>query len=299
VWRGHSCPRGACPTLTERTYLERLVAIESWAISRRLSLLSRTNGIALILGVALGIGVLMFRLPPIPQPTSYHQFADQRQWLGIPNFGNVVSNLAFAVVGLWGLWFLLKSKDKLKIAFIDPRERRPYVVAFFGLLLTAFGSGYYHLAPSNGRLVWDRLPMAIVFGSLVAVVITERLSVEAGLKLLPFLIAIAAGSVLQWFRDELHGHGDLRFYAAVQLYSALVLLIALLLKPRYTRSFDFAVVFVFYLLAKIFETADRFIFVHAHIVSGHTLKHLAAAMAGYWISRMLELRKPLANEGTA
>ena len=251
-----------------------------------------------MLGVAVGLGILTVRLPLVPQPASYHQFADQRTFLGIPHFGNVVSNLAFAIVGLWGLWFL-SNPDKLNNTFIEPRERRPYVAAFFGLLLAAFGSAYYHLAPSNGRLVSDRLPMTIVFGSLVAVVIMERISVEAGLKLLPFLIAIAAGSVLQWYRDELHGHGDLRAYAAVQLYAALVLLIAVLLKPRYSRSFDFAVVFVFYLLAKIFETADRFIFTHTHIVSGHTLKHLAAAMAGYWILRMLESRKPLPNESTA
>jgi hypothetical protein len=260
-------------------------------------LLSRTNGIALMLGVALGIGILMFRPPPIPQPVSYHQFADQRAWLGIPNFGNVASNLAFAIVGLWGIRFLLKP-DKLKTAFIDLRERRPYIVAFFGLFLTAVGSAYYHLAPSNGRLVWDRLPMAIVFGALVAVVITERISVEAGLKLLPLLLAIAAGSVLQWYRDEMRGHGDLRAYVAVQMYSALVLLVALLLRPRYSRSFDFAIVFGFYVLAKAFETADRFIFMRAHIVGGHTLKHIAAATAGYWILRMLESRRPLSNEGT-
>jgi len=224
-----------------------------------------------MLGVALGIAVLMVRLPPVSQPASYHQFADQRLWLGIPNFGNVVSNLAFAIVGVWGLWILFKPGN-LTNAFIDPREHRPYIAAFLGLLLTAFGSAYYHLAPSNAHLVWDRLP---------------------------FLVAIAAGSVLQWYGDELHGRGDLRFYAAVQLYSVLVLLIALVLKPRYSRSADFAALFGCYLLAKIFETADRFIFAHGHIISGHTLKHLAAAMAGFWILRMLESRNPLPNENPA
>ena len=104
---------------------------------------------------------------------------------------------------------------------------------------------------------------------------------------------------MQWYGDELHGRGDLRFYAAVQLYSVLVLLIALVLKPRYSRSADFAALFGCYLLAKIFETADRFIFAHGHIISGHTLKHLAAAMAGFWILRMLESRNPLPNENPA
>jgi hypothetical protein len=245
-----------------------------------------------MLGMALGLGTLVFRLPPMPQPAAYHQFADQRLWLGIPNFGNVASNLGFAIVGLWGLWLLL-HRDTFQNSFTEIRERRPYIVAFVGLLLTAFGSAYYHLAPNNSRLVWDRVPMTIVFGSLIAVVIAEFINLEAGTKLLPFLIAIAAGSVLQWYYDELHGHGDLRIYGVVQIYSALMLLMPLLLKSRYSRRMDFAIVFGFYALAKLFEMADKSIFRLGHLVSGHTLKHLAAAMAGYWILRMLERRKPL------
>ena len=255
-------------------------------------MLSRTNGIALMLGMALGVAVLALRLPPMPQPASYHQFADQRPWLGIPNFANVASNLVFALVGLWGLRLLLR-RDTLKNAFLESRERRPYILAFVGLLLTAVGSACYHLAPNNSRLVWDRLPMTIVFGSLIAVVIAEFINLEAGLKLLPFLIAIAAGSVLQWYYDELRGHGDLRIYAAVQVYSALVLPLPLLLKSRYSRRSDFVIVFGFYALAKLFELADKSIFRFGHFVSGHTLKHLAAAMAGYWVLVMLKRRTPL------
>lgn len=234
------------------------------------------------------MALLIFRLPPIPQPASYHQFADQRRWFGIPNFENVISNLAFALVGICGIVFIRRHAGR---AFADPRERWPYFGVFSGLLLTAFGSGYYHLAPNNAHLVWDRLPMTIVFGSLVAALIAERISVRAGIQLLPWLIAFGAGSVLQWYWNEIHGRGDLRVYAAVQLYSALALLLALLLPPRYTRSRDFAIVFAFYVLAKIFETADRQAYGVGHIVSGHTLKHLAAAAAGYWILRMLRLRE--------
>jgi hypothetical protein len=247
-----------------------------------------------MLGVAVGMGLLMLRLPPIPQPPSYHNFADHRAWLGIPNFGDVASNLPFAVIGVWGLAFLLPftPQDAARY-FVDPHERWPYTLAFFGILLTAFGSAYYHLAPNNARLVWDRIPMTIVFASLVAAVIAERISVHAGLRLLPFLIAIGAGSVLQWYADELHGHGDLRFYAVVQAYSTIVLLLALFLPPKYSRGSDFAVVVGFYVLAKILELADQRIFAIGHIVSGHTLKHLAAAATGYWILRMLQLRKPV------
>ncbi len=252
-----------------------------------------------MLGIAAGPCLLMLRLPPIPQWPSYHDFADHRAWLGIPNFGNVASNLAFAVVGIWGMAFLIcLSPQNTARYFVDPRERWPYTLAFFGMLLTAFGSAYYHLAPNNARLVWDRIPMTIVFGSLVAAVIAERISVHAGVRLLPFLIAIGAGSVLQWYADEWHGHGDLRFYAAVQAYSTIVLLLALLLPPKYSRGSDFAVVVGFYVLAKILELADRRVFAFGHIVSGHTLKHLVAAAAGYWILRMLQLREPVAKNSS-
>jgi len=220
---------------------------------------------------------------------SYHQFADQRPWLGIPNFGDVVSNLPFAIVGIWGLIFLLRPSAQNH--FADPRQRWIYRLMFAGLLLTAVGSAYYHLAPGNARLVWDRLPIMIVFMALVDAVIAERVSVNVGLWLLPALLAIGGGSVLEWRASELHGHGDLRFYAAVQVYAILVLLLALLLPSKYTRGSDFAAVVGFYILAKILETADRQIFAVGHIVSGHTLKHLAAATAGYWILRMLQKRE--------
>jgi hypothetical protein len=256
--------------------------------------MSRFKAPVLLLAPAVVIAIIALRLPPIPQPMSYHQFADQRPWLGIPNFGDVVSNLPFAIVGIWGLIFLLRPSAQNR--FADPRQRWIYILwiyrlMFAGLLLTAFGSAYYHLAPGNARLVWDRLPIMIVFMALVDAVIAERVSVNVGLWLLPALLAIGGGSVLQWRASELHGHGDLRFYAAVQVYAILVLLLALLLPPKYTRGSDFSVVVGLYILAKILETADRQIFAVGHIVSGHTLKHLAAATASYWILRMLQKRE--------
>jgi hypothetical protein len=242
----------------------------------------------LLLAVALLIAIIALLFPPIPQPIAYHNFADQRGWLGIPNFGDVASNLPFAIVGIWGLMFLSqRHADK----FADPRERGLYVVMFAGLILTAFGSAYYHLAPGNARLVWDRIPIMIVFMALLGAVIAERVSVSAGLWLFPVLQAAGVGSVLLWRAGELRGHGDLRFYAAVQVYAILVLLLVLLLPANYTRGSDFAAVVGFYVLAKVLEESDRQVFALGHIVSGHTLKHLAAAAAGYWILRMLQKRE--------
>lgn len=245
----------------------------------------------LLIAAAVVVIVTLF-LHPIPQPIAYHNFADHRAWLSIPNFGDVVSNVPFAIIGLWGMAFIgtLKPPNHSN-HFADQSERWFYLCAFFGLILTAFGSSYYHLAPDNERLVWDRLPMTIVFMTMVAAVIAERTSLRAGLWLWPFLVVIGIASVEQWHYSEVHGHGDLRFYAAVQVYSGLVLLLALFLPSRYTRASDFGVVAGFYVLAKILESADKIIFSVGHVVSGHTLKHLAAAGAGYWILRMLQNRE--------
>lgn len=224
-------------------------------------------------------------------PPSYHHFADQRRWLGIPNFGDVTSNLAFLTAGLLGLRFLLRKSSRSQ--FTDPLERWPYIFLFLGLLLTAFGSAYYHWSPSDTRLVWDRLPMTVVFMPLVSALIMERVNLKVGLYLLPFLTALGIVSVLHWHETVLHGAGDLRFYGAVQLYVALAVFAALLLAARYTRGSDLLIVGGFYALAKVCETADQQIYSLGHIVSGHTLKHLAAAAAGFWILRMLRKRQPI------
>jgi hypothetical protein len=245
----------------------------------------------MLVAFTVAVAVAASLAPRIPQPLSYHDFADQRALLGIPNFGDVASNLLFAASGVWGLVALLRAPGRE--LFIDSRERWAYVFVFLGLLLTAIGSSYYHLAPDNARLVWDRLPMTLAFMGLVAAMVSERVSVPAGFYLLPPLLLVGVGSVVHWWHTEAIGAGDLRFYAAVQVYAVLVLPVLLLLPPRYTRNSDFVVIFVFYVLAKICETADRQIFsLDQRTISGHTLKHLAAGAAGLWILRMVQKRQP-------
>jgi len=261
-------------------------------------LISRRTGVWVLVAFTILVVAPAALLPRIPQPQSYHDFADQRAWLRIPNFGDVASNFLFAVSGAWGLVFLFVQGGAER--FIDPRERWAYVFVFLGLFLTAFGSGYYHLAPDNARLVWDRLPMTLAFMGLVSAMTSERVSVAAGFHLLPLLLLLGVGSVVVWWYSEVRGAGDLRFYAMLQVYAVLILPVLLLLPPRYTRSWDFAVVFCFYVLAKIFETADRRIFsIDQHTMSGHTLKHVAAGAAGFWILKMLSKRRAVQGPGIA
>src|ERR1700751_767326 len=146
--------------------------------------LPRSNAPSLLLTVAGIVATIALVLPAIPQPLSYHNFADHRSWLGIPNFGDVASNLPFAIIGFWGLLVLFVSHTA---SFLELRERWPYAVMFAGLILTAVGSGYYHLAPGNARLVWDRIPINITIMALLTAVIAERISIFAALTLFPLL----------------------------------------------------------------------------------------------------------------
>lgn len=234
--------------------------------------------------------VTVFLLPRIPQDPAYHNFSDQRELLGIPNCLNVISNAPFLLVGIWGMFVVAAGGGS---RFIHSRERLPYFVFFIGVALTAFGSAYYHLQPANDRLVWDRLPMTIGFMALVAAVISERVSVKAGVALAAPLITVGIGSVLYWNVTETVGRGDLRPYALVQFGSLLAILLLIgLYPPKYTRGRDFVISLAIYGLAKMFEATDRQVFAFGGIVSGHTLKHLAAAVSAYWILRMLRMREP-------
>ncbi|MFQ5961863.1 MAG: hypothetical protein ACE5MG_10750, partial [Candidatus Methylomirabilales bacterium] len=245
------------------------------------------------LGIA-AIGVALF-LPPIAQDTAYHNFADQRSLLGVPNLLNVISNAPFLAVGALGLIFVLRQRPRGEGGtFMDSWERWPFLVLFTGVVLTGFGSAYYHLAPTNATLFWDRLPMTIAFMSLFTFIIAERIGLSAGRRLFLPLLAVGVGSVVYWHLGELTGAGDLRFYGLVQFFPLLAIpLMLLLFPPRYTRTADLFGVVGWYVLAKIFELFDGQIFALGGFVSGHTLKHLASAMAAYWILRMLRTRRPI------
>lgn len=228
-------------------------------------------------------------LPRIPQPPAYHDFSDERTVLGVPNFGDVVSNLGFLAAGIYGIAVTLRRRQQ----FADGREIAAWLVLFVGLVLTTFGSSYYHLRPDNARLFWDRLPMTLGFMGLFAALLGERISVRLGFRLLPLLIACGIASLVYWIWSEQMGRGDLRPYLLVQFYPLVaVILLLWLFPPRYTRGYDYLIALGFYALAKVVEVADRAIYaLSGQVVSGHNLKHLAAAVGGYWLARMLAKRE--------
>jgi hypothetical protein len=249
-----------------------------------------------LLGVAtIGAVVAAAMSPRISQPLAYHLFADSRSWLGIPHCLDVISNAPFLAVGLLGLAATFSNKANEPSPFLDAWERWPYAALFTGVALTSLGSSYYHLAPDNARLVWDRLPMAVGFMGLLTAMLAERISLTLSRRLFGPLLVIGAMSVVYWYWTELQHAGDLRLYLLVQFGSLILVVLLLAFYPgRYPgRGYLVAGVFT-YAAAKGLELADREIFAVGHIVSGHTLKHLAAAGGVMCVVAMLRMRAQLA-----
>ncbi len=227
-------------------------------------------------------------LAPIVQDQAYHRFADTRGLAGIANAGDVLSNLPFLIVGVMGLLFLSRARER----FATVEEMRAYWWLFGSVAVTTFGSAYYHLAPDDGRLVWDRLPIALGFMGLLSAVIAERVSLRAGLRLLVPLLVFGALSVVYWAWS-----GDLRIYLLTQFGAIVaVLVIASVWRSRYTHGWAIFAAIGLYGLAKVVEVYDRAVFgLSGGAISGHTLKHLLAALALYVILWSLERRTAAAT----
>jgi len=219
------------------------------------------------------VGLLL--LPSINQDQNYHDFADQRTILGIPHFWNVVSNLPFIAVGAAGVW---RFRCNPTIAFL-----------FLAIAMTGFGSAYYHLDPNDRTLFWDRLPMAIGFMIILAIAVEDRLDAKAGAILLWPLIAVGVLSLLLW-----RWTGDLRLYGWVQFFPCIALPVMFFLySPRHSGTSYWLIAAALYAVAKLFESNDERIYSVGAILSGHTLKHLAAAAACFAILRYFQTRQPI------
>jgi len=239
-----------------------------------------------ILGLIAFIGALF--LSPVSQDFNYHNFADGRTIFTISNFWNVASNLPFFVVGIYAFYKLLivqnlKIVDEIKIL---------YIFFFIGVILVAFGSGYYHLNPNNETLLWDRLPMTIAFMSLCSLVLSEFFSIQRGKILFFPLLMLGVSSVLFWFIGELNGCGDLRAYALVQFLPMLIMpLLFLFFRPSFSLVSGYWYLLLCYLLAKLFEHFDTDIYELLGVISGHTLKHIVSALGVFILIRSFEKRE--------
>ncbi|WP_297325694.1 alkaline phytoceramidase [Nitrosomonas sp.] len=250
-------------------------------------------------GLSIAVVLVALLLPPVSQPVDYHQFADQRNLLNIPNFNDVASNLAFLLSGGAGLVYLFRIyQTPAQKAFRNRVECLPYWALFLSVVASGLGSMIYHWIPDNANLLWDRLPIATGITALLAATLVDRVSPTGGLWSLPFLIVSGVLSVLYWYWTEQQGAGNLNFYIVVQFYSILLIILLSVYYPsRYTHAHDIYQVIALYAVAKLTEMLDMHIFVlTSNNISGHTLKHLLAALAVYRIVQILQKREFLSEK---
>ncbi len=237
--------------------------------------------------------IAVFFIDPVPQDPSYHAFADTRSLLGVPNFWNVMSNIPFLLVGGAGVYY---SRSKNRPGMMADLHFA-YLVLFTGIFLTGFGSAYYHYAPSNETLVWDRLPMTLGFMGLVTIIVGEHISLPAAKRMLIPLLIVGGGSVFYWSVTEARDAGDLRPYAIVQFLPMLLIPMILLMYRSVYDNVDFLwFVIVLYALSKLFEYFDFAVYEMGRLISGHSLKHIVAAIASLVFLYGLENRRPQSGE---
>jgi hypothetical protein len=213
--------------------------------------------------------------PPLRQDPAYHEFADRRVILGVPHGSNVLSNVGFLLAGAWAL-------ARVTRAALPPWERLAGGVFAVALVLTGLGSAWYHAAPGDASLVWDRLPLSVLFPIVLAMAIGDRVSAAAGRATLAPLATGAVASVVWWQRTD-----DLRPYALAQFLPMLLIPLMLALLPGRRPAAPLLGGVAVYAVGKVAELADHAIFALGGTVSGHTLKHVLAAAAATLIVRWL------------
>lgn len=205
-------------------------------------------------------------------------FADSRAMLALPNAADVLSNLPFLAFGVWGLMRLRGHE----LARENTHPQRSAMRVFFaGLVCTAVGSMWFHLAPSNATLLWDRAGMGLAFAGVLSVAVGQRVSVRMGAVTLYAALIGAAAALCVWVLTE-----DVLAWSVVQFGGMLLILMCAVFKPAQSTRIsgctpvNLMVLIGFYALAKAFESLDWAVFqATGQLVSGHSLKHLAASFA--------------------
>ncbi len=240
------------------------------------------NRLKMMLALIVVAMIAIFSIDPIAQEPTYHNFADQRRILNIANFFNVLSNLPFVIIGILGMRLVALRQATGGLAELQAM----YLTFFVGVFLTGFGSAYYHYQPSNQTLLWDRLPMTIAFMALFTAIIGEYISIQLAQKLFAPLLIFGAASVVYWYVTELNSHGDLRAYVLVQfLPVVLIPLILWLFDSKLNNDKYIWGIIGAYAVSKLMELFDARLYSAFGLLSGHSLKHLAAAFGTlifYW-----------------
>ncbi|MDG2284623.1 MAG: alkaline phytoceramidase [Alphaproteobacteria bacterium] len=253
---------------------------------------TKQRNLTILMSVSALLIVVAAFAPAIPQDPAFHLFADIRLLCGVPRFGDVMSNIPFTVVGLWGLWGVTGARSRR--LFARPGDGLPYRVFFAAVTMIGLGSGYYHWEPSTERLFWDRLPMTVAFMAFFSAFTADRIDRRAGIVwVLPIAVTLGIASLVYWSWSESIGRGDLRPYALIQFGPMLILPLMTWLFPerKLTDGRYLAAVLAVYGLAIVVALFDHEILnLTGGLVSGHSLKHLIAASACVFPIAMLRAR---------
>jgi hypothetical protein len=223
--------------------------------------------------------VVLYLLDPIAQDLAYHNFSDCRTFFGIPHFMDVISNVFFIIIGVMG-WRLASKgyRKKTMVYFLMT------FTLFTGVFFTGVGSAFYHYAPSNFTLIFDRLPMTLVFTSFFATIIYDYVGSRVGAIAFYSLFIVGVYSIFYWYYTEIMGAGDLRLYAFIQFFPVIAVPLILVFynnSELYTKKL--LLVFFAFVISKLCEHFDDQIFDFLKVISGHTIKHLFSALAIYFV----------------
>ncbi len=239
-----------------------------------------------LIAVFIITAIALYFLDPIAQDLAYHKFSDCRAFFGIPHFMDVISNLPFLIIGFMGIRIARKAYRKETMSYFLMT-----FVLFVGVFLTGAGSAYYHYHPENFTLIFDRLPMTLVFTSLFGTIIYDYVDRRIGASAFYALLLTGVYSIIYWYYTEITGVGDLRLYAFIQFFPIVAVPLILIFYKNsklYTKELIF--MFIAYALAKLCEHYDAQIFKMFKVISGHTIKHLFSALAVYYIYTVYKTR---------
>jgi hypothetical protein len=262
------------PLFNHRGASMRLPAVSPFAVFYRWALVLLALWlVALAAGPALfdAMGVALNAHGHAQLHAHGHPFIDARTLMGVPNAMDVFTNAPLALAGLWGL-------HAMKRQSLPAATRWAAHTFFVGLLLTGLGSAWYHWAPDAAGLVWDRLGMAVTFAGAMALAVGERVGQASSRQTLQVVLPLAvlsaglplwADNVLPW---------------AVVQFGGMTLIVWLALRQPAVGAIGVRLgsLIGLYALAKLLESGDDFVFhLSGETVSGHSLKHMAAALAAW------------------
>ena len=219
--------------------------------------------------------VLSLDLDPDP-----YTFACDGDLLGIPHFWNVVTNLPYLVIGLWGLHLLARHRLLGAPAF------RNWTGIWISTALVCVGSGLYHWFLTPWALGLDRIAICGVIAFLAAHVLHVVLRIGPSLGLSLGLLAACEATVIAWYLGA-----SPWWYGALQAIAGLgTLAIVLVWHRRGRHTFSPKPLYLFcgyYALAKLLELLDQPICDLTGVLGGHPLKHLASAIGLACLGRLM------------